>query len=285
MRLSSSLVLSFTLALGLLTCGCGSSSSGPQPPKPGTPAFAWAGANEAYKKGDFDAVIKNLGTASASENEFRLRAQVWMMAVDSGIARGEMEWADLMEEGGKVARVRQIDFRKMMNDARTAAGQSAMRVTDIGHKMMPNLKEEKIPVAFSLPDVNKDKPVELERIRKGILPQASEVEKLHQLMRKRGVLLSVARLGDAGGDLTKAAAALPAAGTEIPRTALLSFVANELTDMSVVFGAKKLDRAGRARLLLEEAKEALAAVPPSPERAKIQKKIDDQIKKLPKDAN
>jgi hypothetical protein len=284
MRLSSSLVLSFTIALGLLTSGC-SSSSGPQPPKPGTPAFAWAGANEAYKKGNFNAVIKNLGTVNASENEFRLRAQIWLIVVDSGVARGEMEWAELMEEGGKVARVRQIDFRKMMNEARTAAGQSAMRVTDIAHKLMPTLKEDKLPVAFGVPDANKDKPVELERIRKGILPQASEVEKLHQLMRSRGVLLSVARFGDAGGDVAKATAALPAAGSEIPRETFMKYLAGELAEMSAVFGPKKLDRAGRARLLLEKAKEALAAVPQSPERAKIQKKIDEQLKKLPKDAN
>jgi hypothetical protein len=281
MRVSFSwtLALAAGLSLGLVSC---SSTSGPPPVKPGTPPFFWAAANEAYKKGDFAAVVKNLGNLTGKENEYRLKAQVWIMVVDAGLARGDMEWADLLEDGGKKARAKQLDFRKLMNDSRNTAAQSALRVADLAHRMLPELKEDKLPVAFRMPDVNKDKPVETEKIAKGLLPPEAELENMRLMMQKRGVLQSVARFGDPGGDIAKATAALSAADATVTRDAFLMYLAGEFSELSTVFGPKKLDRAGRAKLMLEEAVEALAQVPASAAKAKLQKKIDEQMKKLPK---
>lgn len=280
MRVSFSLTAAAValLSAGLVSC---SSTSGPPQVKPGTPPFFWAAANDAYKKGDFAAVVKNLGSLTGTENEYRLKAQVWLIVVDSGLARGEMEWADLLEDGGKKARTKQLEFRKQMNDARNAASQSAMRVADLCHKLLPVLKEDKLPVAFQVPNVNKDRPLEVEKILKGLLPPEAELEGMRALMQKRGVLLSAARFGDAGGDVAKATAALSAADATVERNAFLTYLAGEFSELATVFGPKKLDRAGRAKLMLEEAKEALAPVPASPARAKLQKKIDEQAKKLP----
>lgn len=281
MRVSFSLALALAagMSAGLVSC---SSTSGPPPLKPGTPAFFWAAANTAYKQGDFAAVIKNLGNLTGTENEYRLKARVWMMVVDAGLARGDMEWADLLEDGGKKARTRQLEFRKRMNEARSAAAQSAMRVADLSHRMMPELKEDKIPVAFQVPDVNKDKPVEVEKIVKGLLPPAAEVEGMRSMMQKRGVLLSVARFGDAGGDAAKATAALSAPDATVTREAFQTYLAGEFSELATVFAAKKLDHASRAKMMLEEGKAALTNVPASPARTKLQKKIDEQLKKLPK---
>lgn len=281
MRVSFSLTLGLVafLSAGLVSC---SSTSGPPQLQPGTPAFFWAAANDAYKKGDFAAVIKNLGNLTTKENEFRQKARVWMLAVDAGLARGDMEWADLLEDGGKKARTKQLEFRKLMNEARNAAGQGAMRVADLSHRMLPELKEDKIPVAFQVPDVNKDKPVEAEKIAKGLLPPEAEVEGMRSMMQKRGVLQSVARLGDAGGDIAKAKTALSAADATVDKEAFLTYLAGEFSELSMIFGAKKLDRADRARMMLTEAKEALDGVKASPAKAKLQKKIEEQTKKLPK---
>jgi hypothetical protein len=284
MRVSFSLTLGLVafLSAGLVSC---SSTSGPPQLKPGTPPFFWAAANEGYKKGDFAAVIKNLTSLTTTENEYRLKARVWVMVVASGMARGDMEWADLLEDGGKKARVKQLEFRKLMNEARNAAAQNAMQVADISHRMLPTLKEDKLPVAFQMPDVNKDKPVEAEKIAKGLLPPEAEVEGMRSMMQKRGVLLSAARFGDAGGDIAKATAALSAADATATKTAFMTYLAGEFSELSNLFVAKKLDRADRARMMLGEAKEALAAVPASPAKAKLQKKIDEQDKKLPKASN
>ncbi len=262
--------------------GCGTSSKGPAPPKPGTPPFFWAAARTAYQKGDFQAAMKNLNSILATENEFTRRAQIWELVLGSGLARGEMEWADILDEGRPAAKAREIDFRRLANEARTLAGQSAMRFADTGHKLMPVLTDEEITLPFSVPDVNKDRPVEVERIIKGLLPLPAEVERLHNLMMRRGVLLSVIAVADPGGDLEKARTLFSQQEPKVKREQFLFFLATQFTELSQLFAPKKLDRAARVKLFLDEAKEALAPVPKSPERDKLQKKIAEYEKELPK---
>lgn len=261
--------------------GCGT-SKGPAPPKPGTPAFFWAVAKSAYQKGDFQAAMKNLNRILATENDYKRRAQIWETVLDSGIARGEMEWADILDEGRPAAKAREIDFRRLANEARALAGQSAMRFADTAHKLMPDLTEEEVVLPFGIPDVNKDRPVEVERILKGLLPMPAEAERLHNLMMRRGVLLSVIAVADPGGDNERARALFSQPEPKVRREQFLFFLATQFTELSQLFAPKKLDRAARVKLFLDEAKEALAPVPKSPERDKLQKKIAEYEKKLPK---
>lgn len=261
--------------------GCGT-SKGPAPPKPGTPAFFWAVAKSAYQKGDFQAAMKNLNSILATENDYKRRAQIWETVLDSGIARGEMEWADILDEGRPAAKAREIDFRRLANEARALAGQSAMRFADTAHKLMPDLTEEEVELPFGIPDVNKDRPVEVERILKGLLPMPAEAERLHNLMMRRGVLLSVIAVADPGGDNERARALFSQPEPKVRREQFLFFLATQFTELSQLFAPKKLDRAARVKLFLDEAKEALAPVPKSPERDKLQKKIAEYEKKLPK---
>lgn len=261
--------------------GCGT-SKGPAPPKPGTPPFFWAAARSAYQKGDFQAAMKNLNSILATENDYKRRAQIWETVLDSGIARGEMEWADILDEGRPAAKAREIDFRRLANEARALAGQSAMRFADTAHKLMPDLTEEEVGLSFGMPDVNKDRPVEVERILKGLLPMPAEAERLHNLMMRRGVLLSVIAIADPGGDIEKARALFSQPEPKVRREQFLFFLATQFTELSQLFAPKKLDRAARVKLFLDEAKEALAPVPKSPERDKLQKKIAEYEKKLPK---
>jgi hypothetical protein len=261
--------------------GCGT-SKGPAPPKPGTPPFFWAAARTAYQKGDFQAAMKNLMSIIATENEYTRRAQIWQLVLDAGMARGEMEWADILDEGRPAAKAREIDFRRLANEARALAGQSAMRFADTGHKLMPALTEDEIMLPFTMPDANRDRPVEVERIVKGILPMPAEVDRLHNLMVRRGVVLSVIAAADPAGDFEKARALLSRPEPKVKREDFLLYLASQYTELSQLFAPKKLDRAARMKLFLDEAKEALAAVPQSPARTKIQKKIEEYEKKLPK---
>jgi len=261
--------------------GC-STSKGPAPPKPGTPPFFWAAARTAYQKGDFQAAMKNLMSIIATENEFTRRAQIWQLVLDAGMARGEMEWADIFDEGRPAAKARELDFRRLANEARALAGQSAMRFADTGHKLMPALTEDEIVLPFSMPDANRNRPVEVERIIKGILPMPAEVDRLHNLMVRRGVVLSVIAAADPGGDFEKARALLSQPEPKVKREDFLLYLASQYTELSQLFAPKKLDRAARMKLFLDKGKEALAAVPQSPARTKIQKKIEEYEKKLPK---
>ena len=261
--------------------GC-STSKGPAPPKPGTPPFFWAAARAAYQKGDFQAAMKNLTSITATENEYTRRAQIWQLVLDAGMARGEMEWADILDEGRPAAKARELDFRRLASEARALAGQSAMRFADTGHKLMPALTEDEIVLPFSMPDANRDRPVEVERILKGILPMPAEVDRLHNLMVRRGVVLSVIAAADPGGDFEKARALLSQPEPKVKREDFLLYLATQYTELSQLFAPKKLDRAARMKLFLDKGKEALAAVPQSPARTKIQKKIEEYEKKLPK---
>jgi len=261
--------------------GCGT-SKGPAPPKPGTPPFFWAAARTAYQKGDFQAAMKNLMSIIATENEYTRRAQIWQLVLDAGMARGEMEWADILDEGRPAAKAREIDFRRLANEARALAGQSAMRFADTGHKLMPALTEDEIMLPFTMPDANRDRPVEVERIVKGILPMPAEVDRLHNLMVRRGVVLSVIAAADPAGDFEKARALLSRPEPKVKREDFLLYLASQYTELSQLFAPKKLDRAARMKLFLDKGKEALAAVPQSPVRTKIQKKIEEYEKKLPK---
>jgi hypothetical protein len=261
--------------------GCGT-SKGPAPPKPGTPPFFWAAARTAYQKGDFQAAMKNLMSIIATENEYTRRAQIWQLVLDAGMARGEMEWADILDEGRPAAKAREIDFRRLANEARALAGQSAMRFADTGHKLMPALTEDEIMLPFTMPDANRDRPVEVERIVKGILPMPAEVDRLHNLMVRRGVVLSVIAAADPAGDFEKARALLSQPEPKVKREDFLLYLASQYTELSQLFAPKKLDRAARMKLFLDKGKEALAAVPQSPVRTKIQKKIEEYEKKLPK---
>jgi hypothetical protein len=266
-----------------MVSSCGSSSSsGPAPAKPGSPAFAWAAAQAAQKKGDFTTVGKNLDRVIGSDNEFRVRARLWMLTLDAGLARGDMEWADALETGGKLARANQIAFKRLSTEARSAASQSALRFADNGHKLLAQVKDADFAVAFPVPPGEKEKPVELAKITKGLLPPEAELAHITDQMTKRGVLLSVARLMDAGGDVEKAKSALAGADAKVARTALLTWYAGEAVEMAELYGSKKLDHSGRARLLLEEAKTSLAGVEASPAKAKITKRIEEQLKKLGK---
>jgi len=261
--------------------GCGT-SKGPAPPKPGTPPFFWAAARTAYQKGDFQAAMKNLMSIIATENEYTRRAQIWQLVLDAGMARGEMEWADILDEGRPAAKAREIDFRRLANEARALAGQSAMRFADTGHKLMPALTEDEIMLPFTMPDANRDRPVEVERIVKGILPMPAEVDRLHNLMVRRGVVLSVIAAADPAGDFERARALLSRPEPKVKREDFLLYLASQYTELSQLFAPKKLDRAARMKLFLDKGKEALAAVPQSPARTKIQKKIEEYEKKLPK---
>src|ERR1035437_4556833 len=105
---SSSIVVT-ALALGLVSCG---GPQGPEKPQPGTPGFTWANAQEAIKKGEFAEASDQLDKLIGKDGEFRDRAEALRIVVASGLARGEMEWANIWDDGSNYARDRHLEFKR-----------------------------------------------------------------------------------------------------------------------------------------------------------------------------
>lgn len=281
MRLRGSSALAGAIVFGLALISC-SSKQGPGPIKPGTPAFFWHSAEESYKKGDFARVVDQLGNLTNSDNEYRNRARVWLMAVSAGMARGNMEWADIMEKGGKIARTGQLEFRKQMSQSRAMANQHALRLVELSHQYTGAVKDPEIPFGYGWPTLNVEKTPEIERASKGIALSPAETEKSRVLMEQRGVLESMARFAGAGSDLAKAGSLLGNPEMKLTRDKFVLALAGELAAVTELYMPKKMDQSGRAHLFCNEAKEALEQVPPSKESKELSKRIEATVKKLPK---
>lgn len=267
-------------AAALLT-GCGG-PSGPPPVKPGTPPFFWAAAKSNYAKGNFNEVSRQLSNLTNKESEFQTRAMVWQMVINTGLARGDMEFADILDESANASRDRKLDFRRLVTTTRTGAHQAVTRVLEIAHQFPEKVKDEEITLPFGYPDVASGMPIDVARFKKGILPTTAEFEKTRDLMQQRGVLMAVIRAAGAGEDLAKGKELLASGELKVKRAAFLQNLASELFALTDLYAPKKMDQAGRIKLLCTEATEALASVPENAETKKLKAKIDAALKKLPK---
>ncbi len=267
------------LAGFLVSC---SSTQEPTGPKPGSPEFYWLKANDSYKRGDFAQTADQLSRVAGTANPNQNAAKAWLIALSAGLAKGDMEYAGIMDEGGKAARTGQLDFRKQVSDARAIANQHAMRVLELSHQFVDQFKDADLALAPGLPKVSADKPPEVARLTKGQMMPEADINKFRTSMQKRGAMLEMARLAGAGTDMAKAEAALSNAGNKIPKATVMMTVATELTDLADLYGPKKLDQSGRGKMFCEQAKEALAQVPASADTKALSKKIEEILKKLPK---
>jgi len=272
-----SLALVVGIPLGLISCG----PSGPETAKPGTPPFIWNAAQQAFQKGNFSAASDQLDRLTGKEGEFRDRAEVLQTILSIGLAHGQIEWADIFEDGSKYARNNYLDFKRTSSGARSVANQIVMRVAEIQHKSRERLTSADLLLPVTLPTLNTDLPVEAERVKKGIALQNSEQAMALIRMQQRGVMKTVAQFV-AGGDVAKARELMAKGDYKIPKDTFFTAVAREFTDLTDLYGSKKMDDSGKIKMLCEEADKALALAQPSVDTKAVQKKLDAVKKKLPK---
>jgi hypothetical protein len=263
------------VAAALFAISC---SKGPAPAKPGTPAFYWSAANQAYRSGDSIKTAEYLGQVAATENEFTTRARVWSMVVASGLTQGYMELGDAYENGARMNRSNPAAFRKQAAVARAAAAQASMQYTEAIHRFMEGAKEAAIPLAFEMPAGATEEPATLGKLAKGILPLGAEADSLHKAMLERGLVLRACRAVGQKDDIAKAAAVYRA-GT-VPRETFLLGMAQTMYEQSELFGPKKLDQPRRVSLLCTEALEALGLIPPTKETRALERRIQSTLKKM-----
>lgn len=275
----SSLLAMTALALGLVSCG---GTEGPEKPQPGTPAFVWARAQESIKKGDFVEASDQLDKLTGKTGQFRDRAEVLQIVIASGLARGEMEWADVWDDGSKYARERHLEFKRTGSAVRGTVQLMVMRAAEITHKRLKELKDTELALPVILPAMTPGMPVEAERVKKGVpLPSAEQALALLH-MQQRGVLQSFAEFAGSGKDIEKAREFLSKGDFKMAKDVFLLAIARQFTELTDIYGAKKLDQSGQVALLCSEADAALALAAPSADVKAQQKKIAAIRAKLPK---
>ena len=267
----------FAAAFTLVSCG----PAGDQAPQPGTSAFAWAQAKNYFQKSNFVEASNQLDRLTGKDGEFRDRAEALQTVIALGLARGEMEWADLLDEGAIPARTKALEFRRAASAARSAAHQMVMRAAEIEHKSLDRLLKSELQLPFALPALSADLPVEAARVKKGVVLQQSEQDVARQRMEQRGVLQAFGIFTGSGADVAKTTSALAAGDFKMKPATYAAGVAREFVELTAVYAPKKLDNSGQVKLLCDMAAKALEAAPADEKKA-LTKRIDEIRKKLKK---
>ena len=257
-----------------------SCSSGPAPLKPGTPEFYWAAAKEAHRSGNYVRTSENLARITASENEYKQRAQVWLMVISSGIAGGLIEVADTFEQGARYARTNAPVFRRQVAAARASANQAAFQCAETFHEFLEGDKTANLLLEFGYPTGTATEPVQLSKIAKGIVLPAAEYELLEKMMIQRGVVMAASRVSGAGKDYAKAADLFQSGTAQVPREVFVLGMAEALYSQSELYKANKLDLPNRLKLMCDEALEGLDTIPTTSDARKLKTRIQGTIQKI-----
>jgi hypothetical protein len=275
MRTPSLLLGTFLLALVTTSC-----SSGPTPPRPGTPAFYWNAAKDAYRAGDYVKTDTQLAEIVRTDNEYAARARAWSMVINAGLSQGYSQLSDSFEAGARANRANPMPFRKQVTTLSSLASASDMQLVETLHHFLERDKDPTVLLAFDYPGGAAAEPGSLKRVAGGILIQDSERDALQLAMLQRGVLLSLCRFTGSPDDSAKTLEKFKTPEVRVPREVVLFAVAKTLFDQSEIFGSNKLDQPARLKALCQEALEALKAIPETKETKALAAKIQASLKKL-----
>lgn len=265
-----------TFCIFLSSCG---DSGGTAAVQPGTPAFFWSTAKQSWQNGDYTRTADNLSKLTTSDNEYKTRAQAWLMLVSAGVAQGYMEQADVFDAAARTAK-NPLAFRKQASLARNGAKSSTLQFVEMTHEFMAKSKDEMVDLDFGFPTGSmNDSPV-FAKVAKGIMPQDSELEGGQKASLQKGVIEVACRMVGAADDSAKAIGLFKQPPVKVPRATFMMAVARTLHDQSAMFGPKQLDEPQRAKMLCTEAQEALKVVPASKETKELQIKLDKTMKPL-----
>jgi hypothetical protein len=252
-----------------------SSNSGDSAKKealPGTPAFNWAGAKHSWQAGDFLRTSELLAKiTTASDNEYRVRAQAWQLLLSAGLTQGYMETATAFETGAKATDKNTAVFRKRVNTARAAGKDTALRAVEALHAFS-KVTEDKLPFDIGAPAGGGllGEPPALQKITKGVLLAQAEMDDIQTGMLKKAVLSLAAKSLET-----------PNAPVQISRTLFLSAISSALMDQMALFGPKQLDDPIRQKLVGTEALEAIQSIPqPTKEVKDLEHKLQKALKQI-----
>lgn len=276
-RLAVALIMSIALA------GC----STPQPRLTGV-AYEFDSAKDMLKKGRFDKALEfSEAPAKASPpNDFTLRAQVFQVAVFSGLIRGYGELADAYRKGSETTKNPNFKaaYERQRNDSIQYGSRLALGLAEIANIMMANKTlENEYTLDTSYPSA--EAPLTLPQLLK--VREGGWIDPEEQGAVGKDALLKGINdaLADAmGSDRSKARTALSAGPVKIDGTDFGLYLGRELIIGASMFDRKHMRDSGKLKLICGVADgtaQALAArlkEKPSREKEKALKKLQDDLK-------
>ncbi len=266
------LAASVAIAAGL-NFSCSSSDA----PQPGTPAFYWAAAKDAFAASDYEKTSQLLDKLLVGENEFTGRALPWQLILTSGTIRGYMDVGDDLEMGVRAKRTDPGQFRKYISNSRSSAGQLSLQFAELFQRFQKG-KDDPVPLAFGYPSGSAAPVPELTKARAGLALQTAELEAASKHSIERSILLEVCRVAGAPDDTAKTLDLFKSGNVQIPRATFLAGLANSLYEQAQLYNPKKLDDPQKLKVFSDLALDALKAVPEDKAKA-LTEKIKKGMKK------
>jgi hypothetical protein len=252
-----------------------SSETGPQP---GTPAFLWSIAKESFSANDFAKTSQNLEKIAASENEYTARAQAWLLVLNSGLIRGNMDLADGLEAGVRAKKADPGGFRKYISNSRSSAGRLSLQFAESFMKFQKG-KDDPVVLAFTLPSGSAAAVPEITKAMNGLPLQPPEIESAQRRALERAVLLETCRAAGAPDDTAKAADMFKAGEVKVPRTTFLAAMGNSLYEQAQLYSSTKLDDPNKVKMFSTLASDALKGVPETTQTKELSAKIQKAMLK------
>ncbi len=243
-------------------------------------ASYWKAALEAHRAGDYNKTMDNLDHVLRNDNEFTSRAQPWMLVITAGTAQGFMDLADGFEMAARANRSNPGSLRKRVSLARASASEAAMQFADVFQKFIRASKDSEIAFVFDYPTGTTAQPPQLKKVLTGGVLVDAEFEPARRASLQRGVLLTICRAVGAPNDSAKALALFRQGEVKLPRDVFVRAMAESLYEQSQLFRSNKLDQPDRARLFSQLSLDALKTVAPDKATKTLEKKIQDDLKKL-----
>jgi hypothetical protein len=238
--------------------------------RPGSPAYFWAAAGNAWRGGDYIQTNENLNQLVTGDNEYIQRARVWQLIAASGLAEGYNDLADAYEAGSRYSRTGSAGFRDQIRLTRAAASELSMQAAETFRRFLDTDKNASVGFAFAFPKAEAPPVVLMAKLNKGILLKGAEAEGLQKAMLQQGVLRAAARAADIKPDASDAAEAFK---REVSREQFLMATAFSMVEQSRLFGPKKLDEPQRLLALCSMAQEVLRLVPVTPQSKELRGKV------------
>jgi hypothetical protein len=265
-------VLAVVWAILILT-----SCSGETGPQPGTPAFHWGAAKQTFTAGDYAKTLDNLDKIVATDNDFKLKAQPWLLVLSSGMARGYVDMANACENGGRANRRDAAAFRRNMNQYRGDANRLSLHFAETFANFQKN-KDEYVTLAFGYPPGMPTPVLALDKIHNGTLPQPAELESTQNHVIGRRVLLTTCAAAGAPDDPAKTQDIMKSQEAKVPRAAFVMAMAIALYDQSQLYSRQKMDDPEKLKIFCTRAQEALKSIPESKQTKDLNDKIQKALK-------
>ena len=125
---------------------------------------------------------------------------------------------------------------------RGTASYAALELTEAVRTFVPLGKDKPVAFEFDFPAGSAVEPPNVQKIAAGMPLPPAEADQLRKAMIQRGVVMAISRAVGAPDDTAKAVELFKAGNVQVQPNVFLMALANELYDLSALYGTAKLDQ-------------------------------------------